>query len=124
MKIRNVDKFREELYNAIQDSNLWKVEAVSAVWKDGNEYRDSMTEYNHVSTEEDVIGYISLAQPMKIEKGLFINVDEDGVNFYRDALTDYRYVGYHDASLYRNKTSFAMSLVERINTFLEMYRVD
>ena len=120
MRITNVEKFRNELYEAIKDTCKWTVDTPSAVFKSGVEYEDSMTEYNHGEIVDDKPRIISLARPMEINGGeLYLTVDEDDVSFWRSENERFRFDGYIDFKLYRNKLSFIAALVLRIAKKLE-----
>ena len=84
MRITNVEKFRNELYEAIRDTCAWTVDTPSAIFKSDVGFKDSMTEYNHSEIVDDKPHVISLVRPMKIEGGeLYITVDEDAVCFWK-----------------------------------------
>lgn len=120
MKINNVEKFRKELYTALEDAYIWEyVEESSATWKgNADDYEETMKEENHYKVENGEPIRISLAQPIMIRskgKSLYLTVDEQGVNFYRSTEKEFEYAGDIDAGLYLNRMSFVMSLVDRIN---------
>ena len=93
MRITNVEKFRNELYEAIKGTYEWTVDTPCVV---------------------------SLARPMKIENGaLYITVDEDAVCFWRSENGCFEFDGYIEFELYRNKFSFIAALVLRIANKLE-----
>ena len=120
MRITNVEKFRNELYEAIRDTCEWTVNTPSAIFKSGIEYKDSMTEYNHSEIVNDTPCIISLAQPMEINGGeLYITVDEDAVSFWKSESGCFEFDGYIEFELYRNKLSFTAALVLRIANKLE-----
>ena len=120
MRITNVEKFRNELYEAIKDTWEWTVEMPSAIFKSGVEYKDTMTEYNHSEIVDDKPHIVSLARPMKIENGeLYITVDEDAVCFWRSEDGCFEFDDYIEFELYRNKFSFIAALVLRIANKLE-----
>ena len=101
MRITNVEKFRNELYEAIEDTCAWKVDTFSEIIDDKS----------HI---------ISLAHPMKIENGvLYITVDEDAVCFWKFEKERFKFDGYIDFKLYKNKFSFIAALVLRIANKLE-----
>ena len=106
MRITNVEKFRNELYEAIEDICKWTVETPEAIFK--SEIVDNKS---HV---------ISLARPMKIEGGaLYLTVDEDAVCFWRSENKCFKFDGYCDFKLYKNKFSFIAALVLRIADKIE-----
>ena len=120
MRITNVEKFRNELYEAIRDTCEWTVEMPSATFKSGVEYKDTMTEYNHSAIVDDTPCVGSLARPMKIENGaLYITVDEDAVCFWKSENGCFEFDGYIEFELYKNKFSFIAALVLRIANKLE-----
>ena len=101
MRIINVEKFRNELYEAIEDTCAWKVDTSLEIIDDKS----------HI---------ISLAHPMKIEGGaLYITVDEDAVCFWKSEKERFKFDGYIDFKLYKNKFSFIAALVLRIANKLE-----
>ena len=115
MRITNVEKFRNELYEAIRDTCEWAVDTPSAIFKSDVEFKDSMTEYNHSEIVDDTPCVVSLARPMKIENGeLYITVDEDAVCFWKSENGCFEFDGYIEFELYRNKMSFIAALVLRI----------
>ena len=125
MRINNVEKFRNEVYGAIEDAWLWdKIEKSAATWKgDFDDYKDSMTEYDHYEFEDGKPYLVSLAQPMRISEGensVYITVDKDGVTFYKSTEKQFVYKGCLDAGLYKNKMSYMMALVNRINSKLNL----
>ena len=79
MKIKNVEKFRNELLKAIEDVYYVNAEWCECIWKDGNEYTGMMKE---VSTWEEIDGEwkcVSLPKAIKINGAkLAITVDSDG----------------------------------------------
>ena len=115
MRITNIEKFRNELYEAIKDTCKWAVDTPSAVFKSRIEYKDSMTEYNHSEIVDDKPRIVSLAHPMEIEGGaLYLTIDEDAVCFWKSENEYFKFDGYIDFKLYRNKLSFIAALVLRI----------
>ena len=120
MRITNVEKFRNELYEAIKDTCEWTVDTPSAIFKSDIGYKDSMKEYNHSAIVDNKPHVISLAHPMKIEGGaLYITVDEYAVRFWKSKNGCFEFDGYIDFKLYRNKLSFIAALVLRIANKLE-----
>ena len=101
MRITNVEKFRNELYEAIEDTCAWTVDTSSEI-------------------VDDKPHTISLAHPMKIEGGaLYLTVDENAVCFWRSENGHFKFDGYIDFKLYKNKLSFIAALVLRIANKLE-----
>ena len=120
MRITNIEKFRNELYEAIEDTCEWTVDTPSAIFKSDIGYKDSMTEYNHSEIVDDKPHVISLARPMKIEGGtLYLTVDEDAVCFWKSENGYFKFDGYIDFKLYKNKLSFIAALVLRIANKIE-----
>ena len=120
MRITNVEKFRNELYEAIKDTCEWTVDTPSAIFKSDVGYKSSMTEYNHSEIVEDRPHIILLAHPMKIEGGeLYLTVDEDAVSFWKSENGCFKFNGYIDFKLYKNKLSFIAALVLRIANKIE-----
>ena len=108
MRITNIEKFRNELYEAIKDTCEWTVDTPSAIFKSGFEMIDGN------------VRVVSLAHPMKIEGGaLYITVDDDAVSFWRSEKGWFEYDGYIEFELYRNKLSFIAALVLRIANKIE-----
>ena len=123
MRINNVEKFRNDIYEALKDAWLWdKVETSEATWKgDFDDYKDSMKEYNHYEFEDGKPYLVSLAHPARIAEGensIYITVDSDGVTFYKSTEKQFVYKGCLDAGLYKNRISYVMALVDRINSKL------
>ena len=101
MRITNVEKFRNELYEAIEDTCKWTVDTSLEIVDDKS----------HI---------ISLAHPMKIKGGeLYLTVDEDAVCFWRSEKECFKFDGYIDFKLYKNKLSFIAALVLRIADKIE-----
>ena len=101
MRIINVEKFRNELYEAIEDTCAWTVDTSAEI-------------------VDDKSHTISLAHPMKIEGGaLYLTVDEDAVCFWRSENGRFKFDGYCDFKLYKNKFSFIAALVLRIADKIE-----
>ena len=106
MRITNVEKFRNELYEAIEDTCKWRVDTPSAISKS-----EIVDDKSHV---------ISLARPMEIEGGaLYLTVDEDSVCFWKSENEYFKFDGYIDFKLYKNKLSFIAALVLRIADKIE-----
>ena len=115
MRITNIEKFRKDLYEAINDTLKWTVEMPSAIFKNKFEYKDTMTEYTHYKTIDGTPHAISLPHPIEIEDGkLYLVVGTEEVNFWRDEGDFYTFDGYLDFKLYKNKLSFIAALVLRI----------
>ena len=120
MRITNIEKFRNELYEAIKDTWEWTVEMPSAIFKNNFEYKDTMTEYTHYETIDDTPHAISLPHPIEIEDGkLYLIVGTEEVCFWKDEGKFYTYDGCIEFELYRNKLSFIAALVLRIANKLE-----
>ena len=120
MRITNVEKFRNELYEAIRDTCEWTVDTPSAIFKSDVGYKDSMREYNHSEIVDDKPCVVSLARPMKINGGeLYITVDEDAVCFWKSENGCFEFDGYIEFELYKNKLSFIAALVLRIADKIE-----
>ena len=101
MRINNIEKFRNELYEAIEDTCKWTVDT-------------------SLEIIDDKPHTISLAHPMKIEGGaLYLTVDEDAVCFWRSENGRFKFDGYIDFKLYKNKFSFIAALVLRIADKIE-----
>lgn len=108
MRITNIEKFRNELYEAIKDTLEWTVDTPLAIFKSDFQMIDGN------------VRVISLAHPMKIEGGaLYLTVDEDAVCFWRSEKGWFEFDGYIEFELYRNKFSFIAALVLRIANKLE-----
>lgn len=108
MRITNIEKFRNELYEAIKDTCEWTVETPEAIFKSDFKMIDGN------------VRVISLAHPMKIEGGaLYLTVDEDAVCFWKSENGYFEFDGYIEFELYRNKFSFIAALVLRIANKLE-----
>ena len=108
MRITNIEKFRNELYEAIRDTCEWTIDTPSAIFKSDFKMVDGN------------VRVVSLARPMKIKNGeLYITVDEDAVCFWRSENGYFEFDGYIKFELYRNKMSFIAALVLRIKDKLE-----
>ena len=120
MKITNVEKFRNDLYEAIKDTCEWTVEMPSAIFKSGVEYKDTMTEYTHYETIDGTPHAISLPHPIEIEGGkLCLIVGTEEVCFWKSENGCFEFDGCIEFKLYRNKFSFIAALVLRIANKLE-----
>ena len=120
MRITNVEKFRNELYEAIKDTCKWTVEMPSAIFKNNFEYKDTMTEYTHYETIDGTPHAISLPYPIEIEGGkLYLVVGTEEVAFWRSEEKFFKFDGYIDFKLYKNKLSFIAALVLRIANKIE-----
>lgn len=129
MKIKNAEKFREELYTAIEDALLWEfdeIQTAAASFKGGfDAYKEEMLEHFTYEWGDDFRTYkiISLPHPMMITKGdktLYLTVDESGVEFYKSLEDQFVRTGSLDADIYKNKMSFAMKLIDNINYRLSL----
>lgn len=112
MKIKNVERFREDLYTALKDTQL-DIEHSAATWKNGVEFKETMTEYNHHDAEGNII---SLAQPMQItglKSKVYITVDEYGVDFYRSEEKCFTWNGSISFEYFKNRFSFIAELAIR-----------
>lgn len=118
MRITNVEKFREDLYEAIKDTCEWRVETPAATWKNGFEYKETMSKYDHAEMVDGKPQIISLAHPMRVEN-LYITVDSEGVTFWESGEKYFKYSGSCSFEYYRNKLSFTAALVLRIAGKLE-----
>lgn len=108
MRITNVEKFRNELYEAIEDTCKWKVDTPEAIFKSDFKMIDGN------------VRVVSLKHPMKIEGGvLYLTVDEDAVSFWRSEKGWFEFDGYIDYKLYKNKLSFIAALALRIANKIE-----
>lgn len=108
MRITNIEKFRNELYKAIEDTCAWTVETPEAIFKSDFKMIDGN------------VRVVSLEHPMKIEDGaLYLTVDKDAISFWRSEKGWFEYDGYIEFELYRNKFSFIAALVLRIANKLE-----
>ena len=116
MRITNIEKFRNDLYEAIRDTLEWTVEMPSAIFKNNFEYKDTMTEYTHYETIDGTPHAISLPHPIEIEDGkLYLIVGTEEVCFWKDEEKFFTYDGYCNFGLYRNKLSFVAALILRIS---------
>lgn len=118
MRIKNVEKFRDELYKAIKDNYITECSTSSAMWKDGNEFSNDMSELDGWAwnEEEQRPMVVSLAHPISFATSkIAITIDEDGANFYDTSDTnEYKVIGYVMADLCRNKMSFVMAVAKKI----------
>lgn len=120
MRITNIEKFRNELYEAIRDTCEWTVEMPSAIFKSGIEYKDTMTEYTHYETIDGTPHAVSLPRPIEIEDGeLYLVVGTEEVAFWKSEEKFYTYDGCCEFELYKNKFSFIAALVLRIANKIE-----
>ena len=120
MRITNIEKFRNELYEAIRDTCEWAVEMPSAIFKNNFEYKDTMTEYTHYETVDGTPHAISLPHPIEIGNDeLYLTVGTDEINFWKSENGYFTYDGYIEFELYRNKLSFIAALVLRIADKIE-----
>ena len=119
MKITNIEKFRNDLYEAIRDTCEWTVEMPSAIFKSGVEYKDTMTEYTHYETIDGTPHAISLPHPIEIDDKLYLIVGTEEVIFWKSEEKFFTYDGYIEFELYRNKFSFIAALVLRIANKIE-----
>ena len=124
MKIKNVDKFREELYKALKDNYMGSsTEESNYMWKDGNERTQEMMEdvqYKWNAVEERPEAY-SLPQPMHFrDYKVAIVVEEDGVTFWDTSIKSYyEMIGYVPTNVYINRMSFSMAVVKTLEQMKE-----
>ena len=108
MRITNVEKFRNELYEAIKDTCERTIDTPEVIFKSDFKMIDGN------------VRVVSLERPIKIEDGaLYLTVDEDAVSFWRSEKGWFEFDGYIDFKLYKNKLSFIAALVLRIANKLE-----
>jgi len=121
MKINNVEKFRNELYTAINDGIgfMYEIDTPSAIWKGSHaDFVDSMKEHCWYDVADGDTKCISLPHPMIIRnegKTIYLTIDEDGAWFFENEPEQYVRNLHVDADFYKNKMSFAIRVTERIN---------
>lgn len=122
MKISNVNKFRNELYKALEANYVWETEKVGAVWKDGNKYSDMMENIEtYKCDEEGNTICVSLAQPMMFrDKGVAITVDDNSVCYWDITKKgQYEMVDFEMWECYSNKMAFVIAVVKKLEKILK-----
>lgn len=115
MRITNVEKFRNELYEAIRDTCEWRVDTPSVIFKNEFEYKETMKDYTHFEMIDGTPHAISLPAPLEIGGGkLYLTVGTEEVAFWKSEKEYFKFDGYIDFKLYKNKLSFIAALVLRI----------
>lgn len=126
MKIKNVEKFREDLYTAIKDAYLWQwdsIETSSAIWKGtSDDYVECMTRNSSFKFVDGMALRISLPHPMVIRnngKTVYMTVDNAGVTFWQSTDEEFQYRGSLHAEFYQNRMSFSMVVARALVNTLE-----
>ena len=116
MKIKNVEKFRNELYEAIA-ANYLNTEAPACTWKGGNEYKEIMNEIN-THTLDGTAKCVSLAKPLLIrDLGLAITVDAESGDVDVYDITkpeEFVFKGWVTMDLYKTKMAYAIAVTQRL----------
>lgn len=129
MKIKNIEKWEDELVKALKCNYF--VEGRKATGKSelfcDIAYRNKTNHYtwiNHDEVSHDCI-CVALYGVYKVttydnKKGVFIQIGSDCIEFYEDATTHYKYKGScrYDYSI--NKISYIMEFTTRLNELLEV----
>lgn len=129
MKIRNIEKWENELVKALQCNYF--VEGLEAIGK-AKTYCDIAMENktNHYEwTNHDEISHdcicVALYEVYRVtthdnKKGVFIQIGNDCIEFYEDEAQGYKYKGScrYDYSI--NKISYIMEFTTRLNKLLEV----
>ena len=130
MKIKNVGKFRNELYEAIKDATYWdEVEDTEWVFKkldtDNKELyemrKNDLGEYCIWKEFDNGVGYqaIALPNPMHINgTPIYMTVDDEGVDFWRSKEDYFEHCSWVDADFCKNRLSFAMAVMRRIEHYV------
>lgn len=121
MRINNVEKFRNELYKALEDLRYYKggVEFTGCMWKDGNEYREEMKKDVKWAAIGKQVEVVSLPHPIVFRGAkMAVTVDEGDVTIWDTSVKEYYLIlSCIYTENYRNKTSYMMAIaveVERL----------
>ena len=120
MKINNVDKMREEVFNALMDNYIADdLDTPSCIWKDGNIYHESfeqrVTATFNKETQKNMI--VSLPQPLFFrEKKIALVIDESGADLYLTSnKEEFVLIDWEGAGEYRNRMSFMVAVTRMID---------
>lgn len=119
MKINNVDKLREEVFNALMDNFTDDLDTPSCIWKDGSIYHESfeqrVTASFNKETQKNMI--VSLPQPLMFrERKMALVIDESGADLYDTSIKEeYRLIDWEGAGEYRNRMSFMVAVTRMID---------
>lgn len=131
MKIKNVEKFREELYGALIDGNCYGfAEAhASCVYKDAHkefvERHQSLVSELPLYDVDECGEYVvvSLPYPMHFKgTSLYMTVDEDGVDIW---VSMDKYFVRHTSILrdiYQKKLGFIVAVSNRVSKLVEEFK--
>lgn len=127
MRIKNVEKWENELVKALKCN--YYVEGRKATGKSelfcDIAYRNKINHYTFINHNEAMNDYICVAlygvykvTTYDNNKGVFIKITSDCIEFYEDATTHYEYKGScrYDYSI--NKISYIMEFTTRLNELL------
>lgn len=120
MKINNIDKLREEVFNALMDNYITDdIDTPSCVWKDGSIYHESFEQRVTASFNEETQKHmiISLPQPMWFKDYKFaLVIDESGADLYLTSnKEEYVLIDWVGAGEYRNRMSFMVAVTRMID---------
>lgn len=135
MKIRNISKFRDELFAAIKDSLYWDAHESYLVAKSpeiGDAYHHLMTDDEdwhfmpYYDFDKNGNGLQVVALPHALEfrgTSIYLVIDDSAdARFYKDATTHFELIGVVTSDYYKNKMSFAMTLVRNIDQTIKENR--
>lgn len=120
MRVKNVEKFRDQLYEAIKDQSWWDVDTdITVVVKHGYDYvsgANHVTERPHYEVVMGEARCVSLPHPCRIKNiGMYITVDEMGINFWKDNKNEFKYSGCLSFEFYKSRLSMVMALANMIS---------
>lgn len=120
MKINNVDKLREEVFNALMDNYIADdLDTPSCIWKDGNIYNEEMEQRitGAFNAEAQKLMIVSLPQPLVFRKcKMALVIDESGADLYDTSIKEeYRLIDWEGAGDYRNRMSFMVAVTRMID---------
>lgn len=130
MKIKNVEKFRKDLYAAIEDGNCYNFcdTHTSAVVRKGHlewvEKYGGVSDYNlHRDFGNGRYEVVALAYPIHfIGTGIYMTVDDKGVDFWVNAEeadeTYFAHRSWIDYDYYDTKLGFVVAVINEINELL------
>lgn len=129
--IKNVEKFREDLYDAIIDGNSYDFAEARAACTYKDSHKEFVERHSSLTTElplydENENGdmvVVSIPYPMRFNgTSLYMTVDEDGVDFWVST-EDYfvRHTSIY-VSMYQKKMGFIVAVANEATKLAEKFK--
>lgn len=140
MKIKNIGKFRDELFAAIKDAAYWDAEVTFCTAKSKycdryyermkHDAEDSLPpdeDWNFIPTiggDDENYGVVGLPHPMHFSgTDIYMIIDCDGnARFYKDVITHFECVRIATLEYYSTRMASAMVLIRAIDEVVKENR--